>query len=682
MGLNIEISEEEFKVFLQETEEQIELLDNNIILLEKGNQDILQDVFRAAHTIKGSSAMVGLKPMTELTHVMENLLDNLRSGQLKVSPLLIDALLAGLDTLKMMKDEIASGQDISCDSQPAVVQLQAVMECVSGLKATINSTETPAMPPDVSNLIENAQMAGQRIFHVKMEFNPESEWVCVRALQAFNHLTPLGKVVYSTPTQAEIEADQCETSLRLIFITDTDADAIRGELVSIAEVKSVDVTDFEAPAAAQSPAAAAAAITGSGDASKPEAQERSESQSFQSVRIDVQVLDNLMNIVEELVIDRSRIGQVCKQLSDRYTSDDLIQDLSQTSDHVIKVINELQNNIMKVRMIPIGTIFNRFPRLVRDLAQLQHKEVDFKISGGETELDRSIIEQIRDPLIHLIRNAVDHGIESPELRKAAGKPTMATVNLSATQEQEHIVITLKDDGKGIDAAKVRDSAVAKGQITVEAAQAMTEYDALHLIFSNGVSTAEKVSEVSGRGVGMDIVRTNIENLGGSIKVETRVGEGTTFIINLPLTVAIIQSIMVKSAGTTFAVPLNSVLETIKLKASDVKTIVGREVIHLRDSIIPILRLNSILGVVVNKDEKTAGHVLVIVVKVGKSKIGLIIDAVIEPQEIVVKPLSGYLEDVQGIAGATICGNGEVALILDVNSLAERLETGRAATAVK
>jgi two-component system chemotaxis sensor kinase CheA len=336
---------------------------------------------------------------------------------------------------------------------------------------------------------------------------------------------------------------------------------------------------------------------------------------------------------------------------------------------------------MKVRMIPIGTIFNRFPRLVRDLAQLQHKEVDFKISGGETELDRSIIEQIRDPLIHLIRNAVDHGIESPEERKAAGKPSMATVKLGARQEQEHIVITLKDDGKGIDAKKVRDAAVAKGRITAEAAQAMSENDALNLIFANGISTAAKVSEVSGRGVGMDIVRTNIENLGGSIKLETRPGEGTTFIINLPLTVAIIQTIMIKSGGTTFALPLTSVLETLKLEATEVKTLVGREVIHLRDSIIPILRLNSILSKVETTEQKNDQHVLVVVVKVGKSKLGLIIDAVIEPQEIVVKPLSGYLENIEGIAGATICGNGEIALILDVNSLASRLMPNQSEPAV-
>lgn len=669
MLISSEISAEEFKVFLQETEEQIELLDNNIVLLEKGNHDILQDVFRAAHTIKGSSAMVGLKPMSELTHAMENLLDKLRSGQIEVSPKLIDALLGGLDTLKRMKDEIASGKDITQDNGPAIKQLQAVLLSPAACAAAATASKDAAITPDVIDKARAARVTGKNVFRITLSILPTSDWASARALQALNLLSPLGEVIYSQPSRADIDADVCSHEITFVFITGSDPDILSGELSSIAEVTAVKVELFNE----NNPDAAQQQVKNDADTTrKTEQSEKSDAQSFQSVRIDVAVLDNLMNIVGELVIDRSRIGRVGKLLSARYADDDLIHDLSQTSDHIIKVINELQDNIMKVRMIPIGTILSRFPRLVRDLAQLQQKEVDFTIAGGETELDRSIIEQIRDPLIHLLRNAIDHGVETPAERLKAGKPEMASVKLSACQEQENIIITLEDDGKGIDAVKVRDSAIKKGIISAEAAAAMSEAEALHLIFLSGVSTADKVSEVSGRGVGMDIARTNIENLGGTIKLETKLGKGTTFTIQLPLTVAIIQGLMVNTGGIVCALPLSSILETIKLQTSEIKTVANRELMRLRDGIVPLLRLSSIFGTAEQIKGDTDKTVLVIVVRAGKFKIGLVVDEVLEPQEIVVKPLGNYIGDVEGIAGATICDNGQVALILDVNSLVVRL----------
>jgi two-component system chemotaxis sensor kinase CheA len=665
---NAEISAEEFKVFLQETEEQIELLDNNIVLLEKGNQDILQDVFRAAHTIKGSSAMVGLKPMSELTHAMENLLDNLRGGQISVSPALINALLGGLDTLKLIKDEVKAGIEISRDIGPAIAKLETITNKPSTDAASINKPHL-TLSPEIINRAKSAAISGKGVFSITLTIIPESEWAAARALQAFNILSPLGETLFSLPSRGEIEADACGHEIMFLFATASDRDTMYGELASIAEVMSVKIEPFVDHDSGACQEQAKVAVN---EARKADGAEKNDSQSFQSVRIDVQVLDNLMNIVEELVIDRSRIGRVGKLLAARYTGDDLVHDLSQTSDHIIKVINELQDNIMKVRMIPIGTILSRFPRLVRDLAQLQQKEVDFVIAGGETELDRSIIEQIRDPLIHLLRNAIDHGVETPDERLKAGKPRMASVKLSASQEQEHIVITLEDDGKGIDGNKVKNSALKKGTITAEAAQTMSEAEAINLIFMAGVSTAEKVSEVSGRGVGMDIARTNIENLGGTIKLETTVNKGTTFTIHLPLTVAIIQGLMVTSGGIMCALPLSSILETIKVRSSEIKTVANREVMRLRDSLFPLLRLGSLFGSVNSHDSNPDRPMLITVVRAGKFKVGLVVDEVLEPQEIVVKPLGNYLGDVEGIAGATICGNGQVALILDVNSLIQRL----------
>jgi two-component system chemotaxis sensor kinase CheA len=399
-----------------------------------------------------------------------------------------------------------------------------------------------------------------------------------------------------------------------------------------------------------------------------------DSQTLQSVRIDVKVLDNLMNIVEELVIDRSRISRVGKVLTAKYEGDEIIQELSETSNHIIKIINELQENIMKVRMVPISTIFSRFPRLVRDLAQKQQKNLDFSVEGGETELDRSIIEQIRDPLLHLLRNAVDHGVEPPGVRRSAGKPETATVKLDARQEQGNIVITLQDDGKGIDTSKLKAVSIKRGLVTEENAAAMSEADAVNLIFIPGLSTAEKATEVSGRGVGMDIVRTNIENLGGSITIETNLGKGTKFTIRLPLTVAIVQGLLISSGGATYIMPLGSVVETLTVAGADIKTINQREVIRLRDSIVPIMGLENVLGRQGSR-VKLGEHNLIVVIKAGERLAGLVVDNLMERQEIVVKPLGSYLGDIEGISGATILGDGRVALILDAASLSKMMTRG-------
>ena len=311
--------------------------------------------------------------------------------------------------------------------------------------------------------------------------------------------------------------------------------------------------------------------------------------------MDVKVLDGLMNMVEELVIDRSRIGRVGKMLEVRYPDDGLVSDLIGTSNHIIKVINELHQDIMKVRLVPISLVFNKFPRLVRDLAQKQGKSLDLALLGGETELDRTIIEQISDPLIHLLRNAVDHGIESPEARKTAGKPEKARVTLTAFQEEGHIFIKLEDDGAGIDPQKIRRAAVKKGMLSQEAADKLTENEAINLIFAAGMSTAGKVTEVSGRGVGMDIVRTNIERLNGSVSIDTELGKGTTFTIKLPLTLAVFQGLMVSIKSETYIIPLASVVETLGINAESISNVLREEVMNLREEIIPLLRLDSVLG---------------------------------------------------------------------------------------
>jgi len=666
MELDANLSAEELKVFLAEADEQIELLDSDIITLEKegANPDLLQEIFRAAHTLKGSSAMVGHQRMAELTHAMESLLDKLRNGELSVSTEIIDALLHSLDVLKVLKNEIVSAEDSGLDIAPVVTELKAATGQSAGPAKVTKKALT--LSQDAGERLQAAVAKGQEAFKIKVALNQESEWAAVRCLQILTELARIGEVIGSAPTAEEIEGEgEIGFDLEVVFVSPEDKDTIEGIITSIADIVSAGVTTYDAEKEATDRGARTAEkkVTPGKKAAQTET-----SQSFQTVRIDVQILDSLMNIVEELVIDRSRINRIGKILGERYTNDEFISELGETSNHIIKIINELQENIMKVRMVPISTIFNRFPRMVRDLAQAQQKQLDFIVEGEETELDRSIIEQIRDPLIHLLRNAVDHGIEPPEKRKAAHKPEKATIRLAASHEQSHIVITLEDDGGGIDPEKVKNSAIKKGIIPAEAAEKLTEAEAINLIFGAGMSTAEKATEVSGRGVGLDIVKTNVEGLSGSVDLTTRIGQGTKFTIRLPLTVAIIQGLMLTSDGVIYVLPLTSVLETLIVTPAEIKTIWRKEVINRRGSIIPLMRLNTALGQETREIETNGKESLVVVVKADDKSVGLIVDGLMERQEIVVKSLGEYLGEIEGIAGATILGDGKVALILDVASL--------------
>lgn len=678
MELDASLTEEELKVFLMEADEQIELLDEDIVRLEKEGEDpdILQEIFRAAHTLKGSSAMVGHQRMAELTHAMENLLDKLRKRELQVSTEIIDVLLYSLDALKILKEEIVNAQESELD----------IASVVENLKEAAGADDSPMSTGGAAILIlseadsiglQAALAKGLNGYKIKVSISKKSDWAVARCFQILTELNQSGEVICSSPSAEDIEEDKVGFDLELIFASSEDKDTLQGIIMSIAEIDNVEITFFameESTVTGEKPALSSpkagdppTRATDKKSTEKKGITPKESAQSFQSVRIDVNVLDDLMNIVEELVIDRSMIGRVWKMLESRYPNEELIQKLGETSNHIIKVINELQENIMQVRMVPIRTIFSRFPRLVRDLAQNQKKKLDFIIEGEKTELDRSIIEQVRDPLIHLLRNAVDHGVESPDERKAAHKPETATIRLSAYHEQSHIVITLEDDGSGIDSGKIKDAAVRRGLISTEAVGMMTEAEVINLIFAAGMSTTEKATEVSGRGVGLDIVRSNVENLGGSVSLSTEVRVGTKFTIRLPLTVAIIQGLLVSSCGVTYAIPLSSVIETLLVEPSEIQTIGRKEIIRSRDNLIPLWRLNTTLDS--GGDGSTYDNTsLVVVVKAGDWLVGIVVDTLMEQQEIVVKSIGDYLGDIEGIAGATILGDGQVALILDIASL--------------
>lgn len=664
-----DLSPDELKVFLEETDEQIELLDENIVKLEKEGDDteLLQEIFRAAHTLKGSSAMVGLDRMAELTHAMESLLDRLRNHTLSVNSEIIDALLYGLDAVKVLKEDITSPEESDFDIAPVV----AVIKAVTSTEATVEVVVKARIVNDqtVRDDVRTALDDNLNVFLVEISFDV-TDWVAVRCLQVLTELARMGTVITSSPTADEVDEDKVGLELKLLLATADDRDTIQGTVLSIADVKGAEIGPYSPNEEVES---SAKARVGASLANRSQGQ-----QSFQSIRIDVTVLDSLMNIVEELVIDRSRISRVGRLLQEKYRDDILVRQLTQTSDHIIQIINELQENIMQVRMVPIGTIFSRFPRLVRDLAQSQQKKLDFIVQGEDTELDRSIIEQIRDPLIHILRNAVDHGIEVPEKRSSQGKPESATLRLSAFHEQGNVVITIEDDGRGIDTDRVREAAVRKNIVSAEEVALLSHNEATNLIFLPGMSTAEKTTEVSGRGVGLDIVHANVEGLNGSVSLETQVGQGSKFTIRLPLTVAIMQGLLVSSNDAVYVLPLVSLVETLTVETDEIQPIRGREVIRLREKIIPIIRLSTVLSGAAS-DADASDKTLIVVVRTGDLLLGVIVDALLERQEVVVKSMGDYLGDIEGIAGATILGDGQVALILDVASLA-RLAT-RQSTAV-
>ncbi|MFQ3549957.1 MAG: chemotaxis protein CheA, partial [Armatimonadota bacterium] len=396
------------------------------------------------------------------------------------------------------------------------------------------------------------------------------------------------------------------------------------------------------------------------------AEQQTEAKAIQTVRVGVDRLDTLMNLIAELVIDRTRISKIESDLSFKYENEDLVQNLGETAIHIGRVVTELQEHIMKVRLLPVGQVFNRFPRMVRDLSRKAGKEIEFVLVGEETELDRSILEDIVDPITHLLRNAVDHGIETPEEREAAGKPRTATVTLAAKQEENRIFIEVEDDGKGIDVEKIRAAAVKKGIVGAEAVARMNDDEALQLLFASGVSTKEQITEISGRGVGMDVVRNNIQGLSGSVDVQTELGKGTRFRISLPLTLAIIQALVTDVCGRIIVIPLSAVVETFRCDKKDIHSIDGHPAINFRGQVLPLVKLGFIYENIVQKIDDE--WITFVVVNTGSMKVGLIVDKLIGEHEVVIKPLGSFFGDIPGVAGATILGDGRVALIVDVAGL--------------
>ncbi len=669
-------------LFLQEAEEQLETLEQETLKLEDDPSDErLAVIFRAAHTLKGSSRAMGFARFAELTHEMENVLDKLRLHQLTLSTPIADALFGCQDVLRQMAASIADGKGDSVECSALVKALQGFAEGSPGLMVVSSPAPSPAGPVDTAipealwpTLREAATQSP--ILHARFTLQPDCVMKFVRALMAINIVQTSGEVLATAPDSEKLEEEAFDRTFEIVFQSTESAESLRALFGQVSEVEAFEVKSWEEPKAAalETPALTVEVpdeAAGPGEGSLPASAEGAKAggptrkaDSGQTVRVDVSRLDNLMNLVGELVIDRTRIAQLGAELAAKYGEME-VDALTETVGHIARITSDLQDQIMKARMMPIETVFNRFPRVVRDLAQKLGKDVKLEVSGGETELDRSVIEVIGDPLLHILRNSVDHGLELPDDREKAGKPRTGRVVLSARHQENHIVIEIVDDGKGIDADRIRRKAVESGLVTSEQAARLTDKEALQFIFASGLSTAAEVTEVSGRGVGMDIVRSNIQKLGGIIDLDTTLGVGTRFSLRLPLTLAIIRGLLVKMGRQIYVLPLGSVVETLLVRRAQIQTVNQREVIVIRDVTTPLVRLGSAFG---SRGQEGHEDEYVVVVGIAEQRVGLVVDGLIGEQEVVIKSLSRFCGEAPGVSGATILGDGNVALIVDVNGV--------------
>ena len=688
------------EMFLEESREHLQSLNDGLLALENDPEEVsvVNDIFRNAHTIKGMSATMGFTKIAELTHDMENVFDLLRKEQMKVNPDIMDTLFKTIDSLEQMIESVGSGGpedvvDITsfASKLSALASGKSISEAepapAPAAEAAPAAAAAPAAGPSIEysdtdkDVILEAANGGMHAYHIKVTLAAGCVLKSARTYMVMNSLDQVGEVVKSVPPAEDLEQEKFDQSFDVVVVTDSEMKPIEETLLSISEVDTVEMTDaveeikqLEAPAAAAAPAEAAApaasnvpattaptapAAKSAAPPAKKPAADAKKLKGGQSVRVDIEKLDTLLNLMGELVINKVRLEQI--GITHRLT------ELTETLEQMDRVTTDLQTVVMKVRMVPVGQVFNRFPRMVRDLAKELNKELNLTVEGEETELDRTVIDEIGDPIMHLLRNSLDHGLEHPDEREAKGKPRIGEVGLIARHEGNNVVIMVTDDGKGIDADVIRRKAVEKGMISQEEADSLDDADAVRLIFLPGFSTAEQITDVSGRGVGMDVVRSKIETLGGHVDVETKIDEGSVFKIKLPLTLAIIQALLVKVQEEMYAIPLGSIDSTINITQEDIKTVRNKEVIVLRGQIIPIIRLGDVLNVP-RVNEKDNDDIFVVVVHIGERKAGIVVDNLIGQQEIVIKTLGKLLAGLKVISGATVLGDGRVAMILDVSAL--------------
>lgn len=668
--------------FLVESFELIEQLDQDLVELESrpDDLDLLNRIFRVAHTIKGASSFLNFDVLTHLTHHMENLLNMARHGDLVIDADVMDVILESIDLMKALLGRIRDcGEDSGLEVQPCVLRLDAVANGTaipSSAPAAAPAPEPTPEPVVQSASEEEPDYSGMSEEEVEAEIERliavrQAEDAAKRANKAPNASSE-EEPDYSGMSEEEVEAE----IERLIAVRQAEDAAKRSNKAATnesEEKKPEPVAPAPVPVSAPvavakpEPIAPKAAPAPRKVESKDESEGRGGASAVeQTIRVDVKRLDHLMNLIGELVLGKNRLIKINDDVEERYEGEAFLEELNQVVSIVSLVTTDLQIAVMKTRMLPIGKVFNKFPRMIRDLSRELNKKIELEITGEETELDKSIVEEIGDPLVHIIRNSCDHGIETPEIRLAADKEEMGTIQLKAYHEGNHIVIQIIDDGKGLDAEMLKLKSIEKGIITEKEADSMTEKEAFGLIFRPGFSTAAQVTSVSGRGVGMDVVKTNIEKLNGMIDIDSEVGRGTSMKLKIPLTLAIIQALLVGVQEEYYAIPLASVLETVRISKDEIYTVENRSVMRLRDEVLSLVHIGDIFEV--ERVFDNSEHAYVVVLGLAESKIGLIVDSLVGQEEIVIKSLGEYLKGIDGIAGATIRGDGGVTLIVDVAAL--------------
>ena len=684
------------ELFIDETKEHLQSLNEHILDLEKdpGNDDTINEIFRAAHTLKGMAGTMGFARMQRLTHDLENVFQEIRNGNMKANAKLVDILFRGLDALESYLEVIsASGSEGTEDNEDIINDLNEVIEeeTGTGTKEEKDST-TSKSPEPVSSERENkferipvseyelssmdkAKQDGQNVFGVTVYLQETCILKAARAFLVFKAVESKGELIKSLPTTEQIEDEEFDYDFSWILGTSESKQTIKNLIMSVSEIADVCIDDFKYESAAApkeqkvKEEAPKKAVEESAEAKKaPQAVAAKGKVASRSVRVDIDKLDVLMNLVSELIIAKNALVSVSSGGEGSGTAEGHGQAFHENIEYLERVTTNLHESVMKVRMVPIESVVNRFPRMIRDLNRKLGKKMELYMSGEDTELDRTVIDELGDPLMHLLRNSADHGLESNEERVRLGKPEVGSIFLDAYQDGNNVTIEVRDDGAGIDTERVKKKALERGTITEQQAETMTDKDFIDLLFRPSFSTADQISDISGRGVGLDVVKTKIESLGGSIEARTVKGEGSTFMIQLPLTLAIIQALMVEVGNEKYAIPLGNVDTIEDVLLNEIKLVQSKEVIHLRGSVIPIIRMHEILEMEDYEKNSEMESEIIVVVKRGDQRIGLAVDKLLGQQETVIKSMGHHITNAKLFSGATILGDGEVALILDTNTL--------------
>ncbi|MBB5147855.1 MULTISPECIES: chemotaxis protein CheA [Ureibacillus] len=688
----MEMNQQYLDMFIEESKEHLQACSDQLLELEKNPNDlsIVNEIFRSAHTLKGMAATMGFEDLADLTHKMENVLDAIRNEKIVVDSNLLDIVFESVDHLEAMIVDIANGGDGKRDVSDIVSKLKAIeagqliptstpteQEIAADVYTEEPTTDRYLIYDEYDvTVLQQSKEQGFNVYEITVSLRPDCLLKAARVYMVFEVLEKNGEVLKSFPTVEKLEEEQFDQTFQVTFITKDSAEEIQKKINKVSEIDKVVVIPLtkemikeaskeelvskeqlqqESKKSEQQPSKQQK----KSEPLKKESNATKQSAQSKTIRVSIERLDILMNLFEELVIDRGRLQSIATDVKH--------SELTETVERMSRTMGDLQNIVLTMRMIPIETVFNRFPKMVRSLSRDLNKKINLEIIGAETELDRTVIDEIGDPLVHLIRNSVDHGIESPEVRKAKGKPEEGTVILRAYHSGNYVFIEIEDDGAGINKDKVLKKAIDRGIVTKESALVLTDKQINELIFESGFSTAEKITDVSGRGVGLDVVKTTIQSLGGSISIESEQDVGSKFSIQLPLTLSIISVMLVEIEKEIYAIPLSSIIETSIIKKSEILNAHNQKVIDFRGKVVPLIFLDEVFEVPRNEiyDDE---YLSVVIVRKGDKLAGLVVDSFIGQQEIVLKSLGNYLKNIFAISGATILGNGQVALIIDINAL--------------